>query len=87
MAVTDRPARVAAVLESLEHNMDLLCLTGVEDKLQENCRESLEMLRNANIKVTLLLTIVNTFYDVDLDAHGRQIGDRGMYCQVCEARL
>lgn len=31
--------------------MELLCVTGVEDKLQENVRPTLEMLRNAGIKV------------------------------------
>ena len=28
--------QVGAVQESLEHDMELLCLTGVEDKLQVN---------------------------------------------------
>ena len=52
MAVTDRASRVAAVVEGLERDMELLCLTGVEDKLQESVRPTLEMLRNAGIKVS-----------------------------------
>lgn len=34
MALTDRAARVAAVVESLERDMELLAVTGVEDRLQ-----------------------------------------------------
>ena len=38
-------------MESLERDMELLCLTGVEDKLQDGVRPTLELLRNAGIKV------------------------------------
>ena len=31
--------------------MELLCMTGVEDRLQDSVRPTLEMLRNAGIKV------------------------------------
>lgn len=48
----DRAQKVSAVIESLERDLELLCLTGVEDKLQENVRPTLELLRNAGIKVT-----------------------------------
>jgi hypothetical protein len=51
MSVSDRVARVAAVVESLEREMELLCLTGVEDRLQDRVRPTLELLRNAGIKV------------------------------------
>lgn len=34
LSVTDRAARVAAVVESLERDMELLGVTGVEDRLQ-----------------------------------------------------
>lgn len=46
-----RALKVAAVVESLEREMQLLCLTGVEDRLQKDVRPTLEMLRNAGIKV------------------------------------
>lgn len=39
------------MVESLEREMELLCLTGVEDQLQADVRPTLEMLRNAGIKV------------------------------------
>lgn len=54
MSVTDRVARVTQVVESLEREMELLCVTGVEDKLQDNVRPTLELLRNAGIKIWML---------------------------------
>ncbi|CAH0381213.1 unnamed protein product [Bemisia tabaci] len=54
MSITERASRVAAVVESLEREMELLCVTGVEDKLQHNVRPTLELLRNAGIKVWML---------------------------------
>ncbi|KAF7245190.1 putative phospholipid-transporting ATPase IIB [Varanus komodoensis] len=52
LSIHDRTLKVAAVVESLEREMELLCLTGVEDQLQADVRPTLEMLRNAGIKVT-----------------------------------
>lgn len=54
MAITDRVSRVAQVVESLEREMELLCVTGVEDKLQDKVRPTLEVLRNAGIKIWML---------------------------------
>ena len=34
--------------------MELLCVTGVEDKLQDNVRTTLEQLRNAGLKIWML---------------------------------
>lgn len=51
LSITDRSARVSAEIEKLERDMELLCVTGVEDKLQDNVRQTLELLRNAGIKV------------------------------------
>ena len=42
------------VKESLERDMELLCVTGVEDKLQDNVRNTLELLRNAGVRVWML---------------------------------
>lgn len=50
----DRNRRVNEVIETLERDMELLCVTGVEDKLQENVRQTLEILRNAGIKTWML---------------------------------
>lgn len=54
MSLTERMSRVAQVVESLEREMELLCVTGVEDKLQDNVRPTLELLRNAGIKIWML---------------------------------
>ncbi len=35
MSVSDRAAKVQAAIATLECDLQLLCLTGVEDKLQE----------------------------------------------------
>ncbi|XP_058436679.1 probable phospholipid-transporting ATPase IIB isoform X7 [Marmota monax] len=53
LSIHDRVLKVAAVVESLERELELLCLTGVEDQLQADVRPTLEMLRNAGIKVCL----------------------------------
>jgi phospholipid-translocating ATPase len=42
------------VTEHLEHDLEILGLTGVEDKLQDDVRPTLETLRNAGIKVWML---------------------------------
>lgn len=54
MDVRDRNERMAAVVRRLETDMHLLCLTGVEDRLQDEVTTSLELLRNAGIKVWML---------------------------------
>ncbi|XP_054958543.1 probable phospholipid-transporting ATPase IIB isoform X3 [Pan paniscus] len=54
LSMHDRSLKVAAVVESLEREMELLCLTGVEDQLQADVRPTLEMLRNAGIKIWML---------------------------------
>eukprot|EP01130_Rhizamoeba_saxonica_P001854 TRINITY_DN11681_c0_g1_i1.p1 TRINITY_DN11681_c0_g1~~TRINITY_DN11681_c0_g1_i1.p1 ORF type:complete len:1068 (-),score=186.53 TRINITY_DN11681_c0_g1_i1:43-3246(-) len=52
--VIDRDQNVQDVVESIEHNLQLIGLSGVEDKLQENVKPTLEMLRNAGIKIWML---------------------------------
>ncbi|KAF7283909.1 hypothetical protein GWI33_022738 [Rhynchophorus ferrugineus] len=54
LSTVDRVTKVAHVVESLEREMELLCITGVEDKLQDNVRTTLEVLRNAGIKIWML---------------------------------
>ncbi|KAG8970079.1 putative aminophospholipid-translocase [Tulasnella sp. 425] len=44
----------AVVVDCLERNLELLGLTGVEDKLQEDVKPTLELLRNAGIKIWML---------------------------------
>ena len=47
-------ALAAVVAEFLEHDLELLGLTGVEDKLQDDVKSTLELLRNAGIKIWML---------------------------------
>ncbi|KAJ2919629.1 hypothetical protein MD484_g852, partial [Candolleomyces efflorescens] len=47
-------AMAAVITEFLEHDLELLGLTGVEDKLQDDVRSTLELLRNAGIKIWML---------------------------------
>ncbi|BFZ12719.1 hypothetical protein BsWGS_15758 [Bradybaena similaris] len=54
MSIQERNSKMQAVIESLERDLELLCLTGVEDKLQDAVRPTLEMLRNAGIRVWML---------------------------------
>ena len=51
LSVSDRATEVRAVESSLQEGLELLCVTGVEDRLQENVRPTLELLRNAGIRV------------------------------------
>ena len=49
------PAASAAVIaEYLESELELLGLTGVEDKLQDDVKLTLELLRNAGLKCWIL---------------------------------
>ncbi|KAF8624052.1 hypothetical protein AX15_006069 [Amanita polypyramis BW_CC] len=47
-------AMAAVVADLLEHDLELLGLTGVEDKLQDDVKSTLELLRNAGIKIWML---------------------------------
>lgn len=50
----NRKEAMAAVQSEIERDMNLLAVTGVEDKLQPSVRESLEKLRHAGIRIWML---------------------------------
>jgi len=55
LAISGRDAGMQAVVSRyLEHDLELLGVTGVEDKLQKDVKPSLELLRNAGIKIWML---------------------------------
>ena len=55
LSLTGRDMAMAEVVETyLEKNIELLGVTGVEDKLQKDVKPSLELLRNAGIKIWML---------------------------------
>jgi phospholipid-translocating ATPase len=55
IAIQGRDSGIAQVVsEYLERDLELLGVTGVEDKLQKDVKPSLELLRNAGIKIWML---------------------------------
>ncbi|OJD12319.1 hypothetical protein AJ78_07067 [Emergomyces pasteurianus Ep9510] len=55
LSLHNRDSRMAKVAqEYLEQNLELLGVTGVEDKLQKDVKPSLELLRNAGVKIWML---------------------------------
>ncbi|RVX68077.1 hypothetical protein B0A52_08216 [Exophiala mesophila] len=55
VALHDRDRGMASVIQShLEHDLELLGVTGVEDRLQKDVKPSLELLRNAGVKIWML---------------------------------
>ncbi|KAJ1554460.1 putative aminophospholipid-translocase, partial [Cladochytrium tenue] len=54
ISIVNRTDLTREAIASLEHELDLLGLTGVEDKLQDDVKVSLELLRNAGIKIWML---------------------------------
>ncbi|KAF2672014.1 phospholipid-translocating P-type ATPase [Microthyrium microscopicum] len=55
MSLQGRDVALADVVKNyLEKDLELLGITGVEDKLQQDVKESLELLRNAGIKIWML---------------------------------
>ena len=53
-AMENRKEKIAEVVSKLENNMDFLCVTGVEDLLQEEVANTIDNLRNAGMKVWML---------------------------------
>lgn len=53
-SMENRDANVQHVVETLEQDLQPLCITGVEDKLQQDVRPTLELLQQAGIKVWML---------------------------------
>lgn len=55
LSMYDRDLAIQKVINHyLEQDLELLGLTGVEDKLQKNVKSSIELLRNAGIKIWML---------------------------------
>eukprot|EP01133_Synstelium_polycarpum_P015140 gene15140-17919_t len=52
--ISERAARVQEAIGTIERNLELIALSGVEDKLQANVKITLERLRNADVKVWML---------------------------------
>ena len=57
VAMSNRNIQMLNVRQKLENDMELLGISGVEDKLQNNVTNTLEILRNAKIKIWMLTGI------------------------------
>ena len=53
-SMENRKEKIAETVSKLENNMDFLCVTGVEDLLQDDVNTTLENLRNAGMKIWML---------------------------------
>ena len=53
-SMENRQQKISEVVSKLENNMDFLCVTGVEDLLQDQVATTIDNLRNAGMKVWML---------------------------------
>ena len=53
-SMDNRQEKISKVISKLENNMDFLCVTGVEDLLQDEVATTIDNLRNAGMKVWML---------------------------------
>ncbi|ODV60060.1 aminophospholipid-translocating P4-type ATPase NEO1 [Ascoidea rubescens DSM 1968] len=81
LSMYNRDLEMASVTSKyLEHDLDLLGLTGVEDKLQKDVKSSIELLRNAGVKIWMLTgDKVETARCVSVSA---KLISRGQYVHV-----
>lgn len=54
ISLHDRAEAISKVVAELETELELLGLTGVEDRLQDDVKTTLELLRNAGLKIWML---------------------------------
>ncbi|CCE65229.1 hypothetical protein TPHA_0K00950 [Tetrapisispora phaffii CBS 4417] len=78
LSMVHREVKMSAMItEYLEKDLNLLGLTGVEDKLQKNVKPSIELLRNAGVKIWMLTgDKVETAHCVSISA---KLISRGQY--------
>ena len=53
-SMENRQEKIANVVSKLENNMEFLCVTGVEDLLQDEVATTIDNLRNAGMKIWML---------------------------------
>ena len=53
-SLENRQKKIGNAMNLLENKMELLCITGVEDQLQEEVSDTIESLKNAGIKIWML---------------------------------
>lgn len=77
-SLTQRQARIEAAGELIEHSLDLLGASAIEDKLQAGVPETITKLRRANIKVWMLTgdkreTAINIAHSAQICRPGSEI--------------
>lgn len=93
LALQKRDVSMAKVVRNhLERNLELLGVTGVEDKLQHDVKPSLELLRNAGIKIWMLTgdkveTARCVAVSARLVARGQHIHTMAKCTLSCRAKL
>lgn len=91
VAVGDRQAAIQQVVSTcLERDLELLGLTGVEDKLQDDVKTTLELLRNAGLRIWMLTgdkieTAITIAISCKLVNRGQKIHQiaKGIMCFFC----
>eukprot|EP00127_Corallochytrium_limacisporum_P006178 Clim_evm17s220 gene=Clim_evmTU17s220 len=53
-AMVDRNVKISDAIAEIESDLQLLALTGVEDRLQEDVKQTIELIRNAGIRIWML---------------------------------
>jgi phospholipid-translocating ATPase len=53
-SMENRKGKIAEAISKLENDLDFLCVTGVEDLLQDNVNTTIDKLRDAGIKIWML---------------------------------
>jgi phospholipid-translocating ATPase len=53
-SMENRKEKISQAISKLENNMDFLCVTGVEDLLQDEVASTIDNLRNAGMKIWML---------------------------------
>ncbi|CCK69918.1 aminophospholipid-translocating P4-type ATPase NEO1 KNAG_0D01670 [Huiozyma naganishii CBS 8797] len=81
LSMLSRDQQMSGIIgKFLEHDLELLGLTGVEDKLQKDVKSSIELLRNAGIKIWMLTgDKVETARCVSISA---KLISRGQYVHI-----
>ena len=54
LSMVNRASLISSVVETLEHDLAVLAVTGVEDKLQNGVKATLESIRQAGIRVWMI---------------------------------
>uniref|UniRef100_H3BD35 Phospholipid-transporting ATPase n=1 Tax=Latimeria chalumnae TaxID=7897 RepID=H3BD35_LATCH len=86
----NREHQLEAVYEEIEKNLELLGATAIEDKLQDGVPETLQTLRNGNIKIWVLTgdkleTAVNIGYSCKLLTEDMDLLDGNDVCRMLRA--